>query len=107
MRVAVIGAGYAGLVTGVVSANRENDVCLVVIDPQKAALKNQSKAPLHEEGLEPLLQNSVWKNLKATVDINEAVTNAEEAVSGAEFGFHGQRMERVQQPRSLPGKESL
>ncbi len=77
MIVAIIGAGYVGLVTGACLASRGNDVFLVDIDAQKVAVINQSQPPLHEEGLEPLLQSSVGKNLKATVDVNEAVTGAD------------------------------
>jgi len=77
MKVAIIGAGYVGLVTGAGLASRGHDISLVDIDAQKVAMINQSRAPFHEVGLEPLLQKSVGKNLRATADTNEAVTTAD------------------------------
>ena len=77
MRVAVIGAGYVGLVTGAGLASHGYDVSLADIDAQKVAMINQSKAPFHEAGLEPLLQKLVGKNLRATVETNKAVTTAD------------------------------
>jgi len=77
MKIAIIGAGYVGLVTGTGLASCGHDVSLVDIDTQRVAMINQSRAPFHEAGLEPLLQKSVGKNLRATTDTNEAVTNAD------------------------------
>ena len=77
MRVAIIGAGYVGLVTGAGLASRGYDVSLADIDAQKVAIINQSKAPFYEAGLEPLLQKLVGKNLRATVDTGKAVTTAD------------------------------
>jgi len=77
MRVTIIGAGYVGLVTGVDLASRGHDVSLADINAQKVAMINQSKAPFHEAGLEPLLQKLVGKNLKATVGINKVVIGAD------------------------------
>ena len=77
MKVAVIGAGYVGLVTGTGLASCGHDVSLVDIDARKVAMINQAKAPFYEAGLEPLLQKSAGKNLGATVETNKAVTTAD------------------------------
>ena len=77
MNVAVIGAGYVGLITGAGLASNGNEICLVDIDTRKVAMINQAKSPLHEEGLEPLLQNSAGNTLRASTDIDEAVANAD------------------------------
>ncbi len=77
MRVAIIGAGYVGLVTGLGFAEHGNEVILVDVDLQKVDMINQAKAPIYEKGLEPLLKNTVGRNLKATSKTKEAVDNAE------------------------------
>ena len=77
MRVAIIGAGYVGLVTGVGLSKHGNEVTLVDIDEQRVKMINQAKPPFYEEGLEPLLQNSVGGNLRATSDIKEATIGAD------------------------------
>ena len=73
MRVTIIGAGYVGLVTGAGLAKHRNKVTLVDIDEQRVGMINQAKAPFYEEGLEPLLQDSAGRNLRATSDIKEAI----------------------------------
>ena len=54
--VAVIGAGYVGLVTGVCLAKLGHEVVLIDIDEDKIQAVNHKKAPpIYEEGLEELL----------------------------------------------------
>lgn len=77
MRVAIIGAGYVGLVTGAGLAKHGNKVTLVDIAEQRVKMINQAKPPFYEEGLEPLLRNSVGRNLRATSDIKEAIICAD------------------------------
>jgi len=77
VRVTIVGAGYVGLVTGAGLAKHGNKVTLVDIDEQRVKMINQAKPPFYEEGLEPLLQNSAGKNLRATSDIKEAIIDAD------------------------------
>lgn len=51
MRVAVIGAGYVGLVTGVGLATVGHDVTCVEINASRVAAINAGHSPLHEPGL--------------------------------------------------------
>lgn len=51
MRVAVIGAGYVGLVTGVGLATVGHDVTCVEISASRVATVNAGRSPLHEPGL--------------------------------------------------------
>ena len=77
MKVAVIGAGYVGLVTGAGLAKHGNEVTLVDIAEQNVKLINQAKAPFYEEGLEPILRDTVGRSLRATLDIKEALIDAD------------------------------
>jgi len=77
MKVAIIGAGYVGLVTGAGLAKYGNEVTLVDIAEQNVKMINQAKLPFYEEGLEPILRNTVGRNLQATLDIKEAITNVD------------------------------
>lgn len=56
MRVAVIGAGYVGLVTGVGLATVGHDVTCVEINASRVAAINAGHSPLHEPGLTERLQ---------------------------------------------------
>jgi len=76
MNVAIVGAGYAGLAAGVGFAMCGNSVFLVDVDEDKVEMINQSKAPIHEEGLDTLLP-SLSHRIKATTNTNVAVERAE------------------------------
>jgi len=56
MRVAVIGAGYVGLVTGVGLSTVGHDVTCVEINASRVAAINAGRSPLHEPGLTERLQ---------------------------------------------------
>jgi UDPglucose 6-dehydrogenase len=51
MRIAVIGTGYVGLVTGTCFADRGNNVTCVDVDQKKVDLLNQGEIPIYEPGL--------------------------------------------------------
>ena len=76
MRIAIIGAGYVGLVTGIGFAHLGHDVTLVDIDAKRVGMINQAKPPIYEHGLEPLLKRCVGRNLVSTIEIEEAVRGA-------------------------------
>lgn len=51
-RVAVIGAGYVGTVTGVGLAHLGHEVLLVETNPERLSLLREGRIPIHEEGVQ-------------------------------------------------------
>ena len=74
MKIAVIGTGYVGLVTGTCFADSGNDVTCVDIDQVKIEGLRQGKLPIYEPGLSELvLRNAAAGRLHFTTDLAEAV----------------------------------
>ena len=69
MKIAVIGCGYVGLVTGASLANLGNDVICVDIDDEKIADLRKGIIPFFEPGLRDLVEmNLSQKRLMFTTD---------------------------------------
>lgn len=77
MKVSVVGTGYVGLVTGVCLAERGHSVLCIDVDPDKVAMINAARAPIHEHGLPELLQRHAGQGLRATTDLRAAVAATE------------------------------
>ncbi len=78
MKIAVIGTGYVGLVTGTCLAETGNDVICVDINTQKIAKMQQGELPIYEPGLELLFhRNILQKCIQFTTDLSAAVNHAE------------------------------
>jgi len=78
MKIAVVGTGYVGLVTGTCFAETGVNVVCVDSDLKKIQLLNSGKVPIFEPGLEPVMINNIAKGrLHFTVDIKEAIKGAE------------------------------
>ncbi|MBX9582097.1 MAG: UDP-glucose/GDP-mannose dehydrogenase family protein, partial [Gemmataceae bacterium] len=77
MKVAVIGTGYVGLVTGTCLAESGNDVVCVDNNPQKVATLNADRIPIYEPGLLELVRrNRADGRLAFTTDLAAAVRAA-------------------------------
>jgi len=76
LRVTIIGTGYVGLTTGVALAWIGHEVVCVDKDARKVELLQSGKSPIHEDGLEELL-NSVRERISFTQDTNKAVGDAD------------------------------
>ncbi len=77
MKVAVIGTGYVGLVTGTCLAESGNDVVCVDNNPKKVATLNDNRIPIYEPGLHELvLRNKKDGRLAFTTDLAPAVRAA-------------------------------
>ncbi len=78
MKIAVVGSGYVGLVSGACFAGLGNHVISVDIDPQKIALLKKGRSPIYEPGLEALIQENLKKkNISFTTDLKSAVRHSE------------------------------
>jgi UDPglucose 6-dehydrogenase len=74
VKVTVFGSGYVGLVTGACFAEAGNNVVCVDIDAGKVARLQQGDIPIHEPGLDVLVQRNSHKGrLKFTTDAEEGV----------------------------------
>lgn len=76
MKVAIIGTGYVGLTTGVALAYLGHQVIGVDKDPAKLTLLRQGKSPIHEPGLDSVLQMA-GPQLSFTEVTEEAVAEAD------------------------------
>ncbi|HEV3414706.1 MAG TPA: UDP-glucose/GDP-mannose dehydrogenase family protein [Puia sp.] len=78
MKIAVIGTGYVGLVTGTCFAETGNDVCCVDIDQKKVESLKNAQITIYEPGLEKLfLRNLKEERLKFTTDLEEGIREAQ------------------------------
>lgn len=76
-RLAVIGTGYVGLVTGACLASRGHQVTCVDIDAARVEAISEGMLPFYEPGLAELLGSTLGKNLSLTTDLKEAVASSE------------------------------
>ena len=58
MKVTIFGSGYVGLVTGACLAEAGNHVVCVDIDAAKVERLNRGEVPIHEPGLDALMQRN-------------------------------------------------
>ncbi len=78
MKVAVIGTGYVGLVSGACLAEIGHDVTCVDVDPSKVERLRQGVMPIFEPGLEELVKRNVSHGrLRFTSEYTQAVPSAE------------------------------
>src|SRR5579859_7015975 len=78
MKIAVIGTGYVGLVSGTCFAETGNDVICVDIDTKKVEKLSNGQITIYEPGLEKLfLRNLKEERLKFTTNLEEGIKDAE------------------------------
>ena len=78
MKIAVVGTGYVGLVTGTCFAETGNQVICVDIDERKVEKLNNRIIPIYEPGLDVLFHRNVEEGrLKFTTNLAEGIKGAE------------------------------
>jgi UDPglucose 6-dehydrogenase len=77
MKIAVIGTGYVGLVSGTCLSETGNHVICVDIDEKKVAKLQQGVITIYEPGLENLFNRNIKEGrLTFTTNLNEAIKDA-------------------------------
>jgi len=78
MKIAMIGTGYVGLVSGVCFSDFGHDVVCVDINPDKIAMLERGEVPIYEPGLEDLMAKNVAAGrLTFSGDLKAAVADAD------------------------------
>jgi UDPglucose 6-dehydrogenase len=77
MKIAVVGTGYVGLVTGTCFAETGNTVTCIDIDQEKVKKLNAGKITIYEPGLEQLFERNIkQERLTFTTDLAEGIQDA-------------------------------
>ncbi|MEJ5141864.1 UDP-glucose dehydrogenase family protein [Gluconobacter albidus] len=78
MRIAMVGGGYVGLVSGACFAEFGADVAIVERDPKKLAALHDGRIPIYEPGLDALVSSNVASGrLTFGDDLGAAMSNAD------------------------------
>jgi len=78
MKIAVVGTGYVGLVTGTCFAETGNTVTCIDIDEGKVSSLKSGKITIYEPGLEPIFQRNLSDGrLFFTTDLKEGIEDAQ------------------------------
>ncbi len=78
MRIAIIGSGYVGLVSGACLAELGHRVMCVDVDKSKIDLLNTGACPIYEPRLEDLLKDNIGREqISFTTDMKKAIAEAE------------------------------
>lgn len=77
MKIAVVGTGYVGLVTGTCFAETGNEVICVDINEEKVAAMQRGEIPIYEPHLDVLFERNIKQGrLSFTTNLAEAVKSA-------------------------------
>ena len=78
MKIAIVGSGYVGLVTGTCLADVGCEVCCVDIDERKIAMLQRAESPIYEPGLDELLKTNIEKKrLTFTTSLESVIDNVD------------------------------
>ncbi len=78
MKIAMVGTGYVGLVSGTCFSETGVDVTCIDIDEKKIENLKKGIVPIYEPGLEPMIKRNVEKNrLKFSTSLKEVLNDCE------------------------------
>ncbi len=93
MKIAVVGTGYVGLVSGVCLAAKGHEVICVDKLQDKVDKINAGVAPIYEKGLEDLLKDNIGKRLTATTDLESAIQQSDLSLIAVGTPFDGSEID--------------
>jgi UDPglucose 6-dehydrogenase/GDP-mannose 6-dehydrogenase len=94
MKVAVVGTGYVGLVTGAGLASLGHTVSCVDTDAQRVALVGRGEPPFHEPGLPELLRAGLATGrLRATTVLEDAMAESDVSILAVGTPPDGERID--------------
>ena len=106
MRIAVVGSGYVGLVTGACFADLGHDVLLVDNDEEKLSSLREGEVPIHERFLPELLARHREQRIKFSSVEGFVPPAAVELATTATASTHTRKprpgAEPVVEPESTP-----
>lgn len=77
MKIAIIGTGYVGLVTGTCFAETGNNVTCVDINERKVDMLKRGETPIYEPGLDVLLERNIKENrISFTTSLADGIKDA-------------------------------
>jgi UDPglucose 6-dehydrogenase len=78
MKITIVGTGYVGLVTGACLAEIGNDVFCLDLDPRKIEILNNGGVPIHEPGLQEMLNRTrAAGRIQFSTDVKASVEHGE------------------------------
>src|SRR5688500_1142015 len=78
MKIAIVGTGYVGLVTGTCFAETGNQVCCIDINEDKIEKLRNGTITIYEPGLQAIFERSCHNgNLRFTGNLEEGITLAD------------------------------
>ena len=93
MRVSVVGTGYVGLVSGACLAEKGHQVVCVDIDQGKVDKINNAITPIHEKGLDLILNKNAGSRLEATTNLPDAVITTDLSIIAVGTPFDGEQID--------------
>lgn len=89
--ISIIGTGYVGLVSGLCLAEKGHSVICVDVDQAKVDQINRGRPPIHENGLDELLQKHLGGRFHASTAIRDAILATDISMIAVGTPFkHGQ-----------------
>jgi UDPglucose 6-dehydrogenase len=96
VKIAVLGVGYVGLVSGACFADAGHQVTCVDVDAGRVAAINRGECPIFEPGLPEVLARTVGRTLTATVDAAAAIAKSDITFIAVGTPFDGERIDLTQ-----------
>ena len=93
MKVSVVGTGYVGLVSGACLAEKGHHVVCVDIDQGKVDKINNAITPIHEKGLDLILNKNAGSRLEATTNLPDAVITTDLSIIAVGTPFDGEQID--------------